>query len=167
MNNKILEIKQQAHSTIKAKEELDTEKDEYTVEHLLQPYGTWSNTNSKDKWCRWDAEGIDPSGTNAKLEVKSRAGNMDKYDTWIIDSYKIDYLLENHPDENHYFVNVYKGGYHLYDARFVADCPKKVRKVRGDKKLHTFYYIPKDMFMVELASGKLGDGSELNKTFNT
>ena len=174
MNKAIERIKKAAQSQLpdykkKAKVILDTDADEEKVAELLAPYGVdWETTLAKHgKWCRWDVEGKDRDGNMSRVEVKSRTYGSN-YDTWIIDTYKIDKMLEKFPEDKNYFVNVYEGIYHMYDANYISKkCEKATKMARfndGRQQLRTFYIIPKDQFIVELSTGKKGKGSRRKNT---
>lgn len=165
MNAKIEEIKKKIHSD---NDTVDTKRDEDIVAELLEPYGEeWIPTYLRNRYERWDIDGVDLSGTVAKVEVKSRTSKYGVFDTWIIDRYKIDYLIEHFPTENLYFVNSYSGQYTLYDAYYVASCPKISRYawLNGKSQLRHYYDIPKDMHIINLTDGELGGGSVNNKIF--
>lgn len=140
---------------------LDTDSDEEKVAKLLSLYGSeWETTREKHgKFCRWDVEGYTHDGKRARIEIKSRTYGKD-FDTWIIDTYKIDYMLEKFSEDTNYFVNVFEGEYHVYCAEYVATCEVVKRKARfkdGSSALRTFYVIPKNDHIVELGSGTKGD----------
>ena len=133
---------------------IDVLSDEAQVIELLnnrRKFGKgWETTPHN---CRWDGE-----RKGAKLELKSRTYGTD-FDTWIIDTYKIDYMLENFPKEELYFVNGFDGAFHIFDARYVATCPKKEVTAHfktGGSKEKIFYVIPKGDYIMELKTGKRG-----------
>lgn len=153
----------------------DVEGDEKRTRDFLEPFGYgWFATHERNKYERWDIEGhqVDLSeeespGEFARVEVKSRP-KPNTYPTWIIDSYKVDYLLENFPDDMNYFVNVCEGRYELYDMRLIANSPKvksMAKMWNGGSELKTFYKFDKTMYIIELSSGELGPGAEYNEKF--
>ena len=151
MNEAIKRIKNAALAMSSDKERkekyvLDTDNDEEIVANLMSIYLD-KEIKTTSHWCRWDAE-----GEGVVAEVKSRTYGKD-YDTWIIDTYKIDYLLDKFPDKDCYFVNVFEGEYHMYDAKFVASCPQETKMARfrdGKQQLRTYYVMPKDGYVAEL-----------------
>lgn len=146
---------------------LDTDSDEDKVAKLLNHYGSDFVTTRKERgvYCRWDVEGKTLDGTEAIVEVKSRTYGGD-FATWIIDAYKIDFLLKKFPDSNVYFVNVFQDEIKVFNARYVADCEivKKWAKFKdGKQEMRTCYDVPKNDFIVELISGEYGDQIENNE----
>ena len=159
MNAAIKRIKNSALATASAFEKkekviLDTEQDEIdtAVYMMRHGYGDLKETFRRNKYCRWDIE-----GEGIKVEVKSRTYTKPEWTTWVIDTYKIDKLIEKFPDEDIYFVNVFENEFHLYDAKYVAECKvvkKQARFRDGTGGLRTYYEIPKDGYIMELKTGK-------------
>lgn len=139
----------------KQKVVLDTDQDEIDVAGMMVKAGFGDDlktTAIKNRFCRWDIE-----GEGVKAEIKSRTYTKPEWDTWVIDTYKIDWMMDNHPDDELYFINVYDGKYHLYTMAYVSTC-KKVKKYArfkdGKSGLREYYEIPKDGWLMELASGE-------------
>lgn len=155
MNKAIQRIKNAAlqnASPFEKKEKviLDTDRDEEIVAGLMSKWldKDITATNGKNRWCRWDVE-----CEGLKGEVKSRTYTKPEWDSWVIDTYKIDHLLEKYPDDDIYFINVFEEQYHVYKADYVATCPKVKRMAKfrdGRGGLREYYEIPKDAFLVEL-----------------
>ena len=78
-------------------------------------------------------------------------------------------MLDNFPDDPCYFVNVSREGeYHLYDMRWIATTRSNYANAKmwnGGYEKKRFYFFPKDMFMINLATGEYGKGSLVNETF--
>ena len=153
---------------------VDPDNDEKAVRDLLlkMEYGKndWKVTSDWNKFERWDIQGTDEYGVTNRFEVKSRpTAKGEKWPTWIIDVYKVDYMMDNFGHEPNYFVNACDGRFEVYDMEYIkyhCDIRNNVPSwINGKKELRDFYYIPKDMFMIELVTGELGKGSELNQTF--
>lgn len=177
--NKIVElIKQAARMQMRPRfvTGLDPDKDEKKSRDLLlnSQWGSgWKVTSDDNKWERWDIEGYDPHDTVTRIEVKSRpSAKGDKYDTWIIDMYKIDHMVGEFPYDANYFLNACDGRFEIYDMRWIQDNCKFRKGVwswmtDGSKEKRDFYYVPKDMFLIELGTMELGKGSEINSIFRT
>ena len=137
----------------KQKVVLDTDQDEEDVANLMIAAGFGDDlktTTKKSRWCRWDVE-----GEGVKAEVKTRTYTKPEWDTWVIDTYKIDYMLEKFPEEETYFINVYEKEYHIYTCEYVASCNKVKKFARfrdGKSGLREYYEIPKNGFLMELKS---------------
>ena len=176
MNTKIKEIKDKIR-VIDAKLGLSQPKplstkdmvtrDELRLVELMKPYGTdWFPTHLRNKFERWDCEGKhNDMEQDVKIELKSRP-NANTFDSWIIDSYKIDYLLKEFPHDIVYFVNACQGEFHLYDAQYVSLCPTttKMANFDGHRELRTFYEIPKSEFIIELETKTKGGGFHPDNT---
>lgn len=162
MNSAIERIKKSAFARpSKEKVILDTDADEDQVALLLEPYGTeWETTRAKrGRYCRWDIDGKTRDNKVAKMEIKSRTYGHG-FDTWIIDTYKIDYMLKHFPKDRNYFVNIFEGEYKVFCAKHVAKCEKVSKFARfadGKSGMREYYVIPKNEFIVELATGQKGD----------
>ena len=157
MLGKTEEPKKSIHGSgrYKAEVEVDYEADEQEVVSLINKRRKFGKgwRQSSNKRSRYDL-----TREGAKLEVKSRTYGSD-FPTWIIDSYKVDYLIETYPEEDLYFVNVFNGDYHIYDLRYVATCEKKKTHSSyrsGHGRDSEFYVIPKKDFIMELKTGKRG-----------
>ena len=137
---------------------LDTDQDEVDVAQMMRDNGFGDDlvtTAKKSRWCRWDVE-----GEGVKAEVKTRRYTKPEWDTWVIDQHKVDHLIENYPDDELYFINVYEGKYHLYTMSYVYSCEIKHDYVPYEKRTKPFYHIPKDGWLIELASGE--ENSKVN-----
>lgn len=152
---------------------LNPARDERAIRDLLieSKWGRdWKCTSDWNKYEKWDIEGFDDSNTDTKIEVKSRPLVKSKYDTWIIDMYKVDFMLNEFTWSNNLFVNACDGKYHVYDMRFIQGCYSRKNVLswmeNGTREPRNFYYVPKDMFLIELSTGEIGAGSELNGIFN-
>ena len=161
MNSAIERIKKQINDQQpQHKKKIDTDQDEDDAAKLMTEFcgHEWITTRAKSKYCRWDLEGKNTKGKTSRAEVKSRTYDSDKngipYETWIIDSYKIDKMLEKFPEDENYFINVFEGKFHVYCAKFVASCKKEVRKAWAlpGAPLRTFYFIPRDQYITELSN---------------
>ena len=138
-----------------AEVEVDFESDEQYVVELINKRRKFGKgwRQSSNKRSRYDL-----TRPGAKLEVKSRTYGSN-YDTWIIDTYKIDHMIATYPDEELYFVNAFNGEYHIFDVRMVAECEKIKRRSNfraGNSRDSEFYLIPKKDFIMELKTGKRG-----------
>ena len=139
--------------------ELDTDQDEKdTAKYLNQLEGEYNTMD--DPFARWDVEGLSSTGKTVKVEVRSRTRNKAEEDTWLVDSYKMDYLLETFPDDLNFFVNVYKNAYYLYDVNFVAQHEIITTRCKmpssGKWEDREVYYFPKKQYIMELRTGKQG-----------
>ena len=146
---------------------LDTDGDEDKVAELLKEFGEFETTRAKSRYCRYDVEGTQLNGTYARIEIKSRTYGND-FDTWIIDTYKMDWLAENHPKDKFYFVNVFEGEMHLYCGKFVRSCPRKTIYAKfkdGKNGPREVFMVPKDKFMIELSTGEKGKGFNKRQKF--
>ena len=148
-------------------------KDEKDIRDILidSKWGKeWATTSDWNKFEKWDIEGYDNDGTKTRFEVKSRPISKSQYDTWIIDMYKVDFMVANFPYDGNYFVNSCGGQYHVYDMRYIQECYSKKNVLswmeNGTREPRNFYYVPKKNFMIELSSGELGDGNEFNELFS-
>ena len=148
----------------------DVDGDEKRVRDFLNKLGgEFKVTSERNKYERWDLEGNDQHKEVTKVEVKTRPKAND-YDTWIIDSYKVDHMLKEYPMDNNYFVNVCEGRYELYDMRYIASCPTvktRAQMWNGGSELKTFYKFPKAEFVIELSTGEIGRGALDNESFGT
>ena len=149
-----------------------TTRDEYQARDILlnSKWGKeWFATRDRNKMERWDIEGVDEHGLFTRMELKTRPPEKKKWDTWIIDMYKVDWLLDNHPFDANYFVNCCEGKMHLFDMNYIRNCHFRkgvgCRMQDGSFEKRDFYYVPKDMFIVDLVSGEFGGGADLNETF--
>lgn len=141
---------------------LDTDQDEIDVAQMMRNAGFGDDlveTGKKNRWCRWDVE-----GEGVKAEIKTRTYTKDEWDTWVIDSYKVDYLMENYPEDELYFVNIYDNKYHLYTMAYVSTCNKVKKYARfkdGKSGLREYYEIPKNAWLMELSSGETNNIEKL------
>lgn len=148
---------------------METDSDEKQVRDLLneQGWGEFKVTSDTNKYERWDLEGTDKFDRTARIEVKSRTPN--DYTSWIIDTYKVDWMLNEFPFDTNYYVNVCNGAFHVYDMNYIKSCyvKKNVRSRmhNGTYELRNFYMFEKRMFMIELSTGELGAGSLMNDSF--
>ena len=146
----------------------DVDGDEKRTRDFLGKFGTdWIVTSERNKYERWDIEGTDKHNQFTRVEVKSRP-QANTYPTWIIDSYKVDWLLDNHPLDNNYFVNVCEGRYELYDLRYIQTCKKvktRAKMWNGGTEAKEFYQFDKKEFIIELSTGELGLGALSNESF--
>ena len=156
MNKAIQRIKNAALANASPAEKrskvvLDTDQDELDVTEMLIKHGYGDDlvaTTYKNRWCRWDVE-----GEGIKVEVKTRKYQKPEWTTWVIDQYKVDYLMENHADDKLYMVNIFEGKYHLYDIPYIHKCEVRLDYCPYEKRKKPFYHIPKDGWIIELASG--------------
>lgn len=153
--SKDINTSQHGSSAYKAEANISPKDDEAEVLRLISKRRKFGKgwEMSEHNYTRYDL--MRPGG---KLEVKSRTYGSD-FDTWIIDTYKIDKLIELYPDDDIYFVNVFNGEYHIFDARYVAECKVIKRTARfkdGRSKKMEAYLIPKKDFIMELKTGKRG-----------
>ena len=151
---------------------VDSAGDEIKLRDLLTNMGwgsDWKCTADRNKMERWDVEGLDPWSQTTRLELKSRPAFKSKYKTWIVDMYKVDWMLENFPFDNNYFVNSCEGKFHVYDMNYIRNCQFRKgvwsKMENGRTEQRDFYYVPKEMYMIELTTGILGGGSDLNEVF--
>ena len=160
MNEKIKTIFQKVNSLKTNHGGLLTKKDEHDVNDLLNKTGGHYEV-MEDEYARWDIEGADSDGVSTKVEVKSR--NSNNYNTWIIDMYKVDYMLEHFPNDNNYFVNVCDGRYELYDMRWIATQEKRfnvyTKEHDGNIAYHDYYCFNKQNFILELKTLQIGEGT--------
>lgn len=163
MNKAIQRIKNAALANAsfiekKHKVVLDTDQDEIDVATMMRERGFGDDlveTGRRSRWCRWDVE-----GEGVKAEIKTRTYTKEEWDTWVIDTYKVDYMMDKFPDEELYFVNIYEGEYHIYDLRYVAECDKRstyARFANGKSGKREFYEVPKDGWIMELKTGKTNE----------
>lgn len=146
----------------------DTAADEDEVARLMEPYGyDWITTRARNKMERWDVEGYNPYDHFVRIETKTRTPNT--YPSWIIDTYKVDYMLKHFPNDLNYYVNVCGGEFHLYDMLYIQDCfiKKNVRSRMhdGSYEFRDFYMFEKRNYLIELTSKELGPASETNPIF--
>lgn len=153
---------------------VDPRGDEIRVCKLLNLSEKWGTdykcTHDWNEYEKWDVEGTNQEGMMTRHEVKSRPVVKGNYDTWIIDMYKVDYMLGAFPYDCNYFVNSCGGQYHVYDMNYIKNYCTYKKNVwswmeSGRREPRDFYYIPKEMFLVELKSGDIGQGSENNAIF--
>ena len=174
MNPAIERIKFEAMAQLTPKKEkyngADVDGDENRTKDFFNNLGgKFEVTSGRNKFERWDIEGIDHHGQKTWIEVKTRPA-VNTYDTWIIDTYKVDWMLNEFPHDPCYFVNVCQGEYHVYDMRYIATAPQKpvtAKMWNGTTQAKNFYFFKKDMFLTELSKGVEGKGAEFNEIFKT
>ena len=146
----------------------DVDGDEKRTRDFLNALGgDFKVTSTNNKYERWDIEGTDQHKQTTKVEVKSRPKAND-YDTWIIDSYKVDHMLKEFPLDNNYFVNVCEGRYEVYDMNYIAGCKivhTRAKMWNGGTEPKTFYKFDKAEFLIELSTGEIGRGALNNESF--
>lgn len=153
---------------------VDPRGDEIKIKNILNDTAKWGTdykcTHDWNEYEKWDIEGSNQEGMKARYEVKSRPVDKSEYPTWIIDMYKVDHMLGAYPYDCNYFVNSCGGKYHVYDMQYIRNECNHKKGVwswmeSGRREPRDFYYIPKDMFLIELKTGEVGKGSEHNNIF--